>query len=125
MLFPFWTPVKDAEGVTFTDYKKYLSKKEKRLDIKDKKEDVTRRGKKVTKLALSDLRRLKKDRVQVSVNDFEGAFSLSDIINYETGEVIIESNTELTAAKLQQIIEEGVESFEVFFPRNDIIGEII
>jgi DNA-directed RNA polymerase subunit beta len=94
-------------------------------DIKDKKEDVTRRGKKITKLALSDLRRMKKERVQVSINDFEGAFSLTDIINYETGEVIIESNTELTAAKLQQIIEEGVESFEVFFPRNDIIGEII
>jgi DNA-directed RNA polymerase subunit beta len=94
-------------------------------DIKDKKEDVTRHGKKITKLALSDLRRLKKPNVQVSISDFEGAFSLSDIINYETGEVIIESNTELTAAKLQQIIEEGVESFEVFFPKNDIIGEII
>ena len=94
-------------------------------DIKDKKEDVTRKGKKITKLALSDLRRLKKDRVQISANDFEGAFSLSDIINYETGEVIIESNTELTAGKLQQIIEEGVESFEVFFPKNDVIGEII
>jgi DNA-directed RNA polymerase subunit beta len=94
-------------------------------DIKDRKEDVTRKGKKITKLALSDLRRLKKDRVQVSLSDFEGAFSLSDIINYETGEVIIESNTELTAAKLQQIIEEGVESFQVFFPKNDVIGEII
>jgi len=94
-------------------------------DIKDKKEDVTRRGKKITKLALSDLRRLKKEQVQVSINDFEGAYSLSDIINYETGEVIIESNTELTPAKLQQIIEEGVEAFEVFFPKSDIIGEII
>ncbi|PYS91068.1 MAG: DNA-directed RNA polymerase subunit beta [Acidobacteria bacterium] len=94
-------------------------------DIKDKKEDVTRRGKKITKLALSDLRRLKKEQVQVSINDFEGAYSLSDIINYETGEVIIESNTELTAAKLQQIVEEGVESFDVFFPKSDIIGEII
>jgi len=40
MLFPFWTPVKDAEGVTFTDYKKYLSGKEKRLDIKAKKDQV-------------------------------------------------------------------------------------
>ncbi|HJS51916.1 MAG TPA: DNA-directed RNA polymerase subunit beta [Pyrinomonadaceae bacterium] len=94
-------------------------------DIKDRKEDVTRRGKKITKLALSDLRRMKKPQVQISASDFEGAFSLSDIINYETGEVIIESNTELTAAKLQQIIEEGVESFEVFFPKNDVIGEII
>jgi len=94
-------------------------------DIKDKKEDITRKGKKITKMAIADLRRLKKDKVEVSGNDFEGAYSLSDIINYETGEVIIEANTELTAGKLQQIIEEGVESFEVFFPKNDIIGEVI
>ncbi|HEX2640862.1 MAG TPA: hypothetical protein VHL50_09840, partial [Pyrinomonadaceae bacterium] len=41
------------------------------------------------------------------------------------GEVIVESNTEITSAKLQQIIEEGVESFTVFFPKNDTIGEVI
>jgi len=39
-LFPFWTPVKDAEGVSFTDYKKYLSGREKTLDIRAKKEQV-------------------------------------------------------------------------------------
>ncbi len=94
-------------------------------DIKDKKEDVTRTGKKITKSALADLRRMGKDRVEVAVADMEGAFALNDIINTETGEVIIESNTEITAAKLQQIIEEGVESFEVFFPKTDVIGEVI
>ena len=83
------------------------------------------RAKRSRSSALSDLRRMKKPQVEVSASDFEGAFSLSDIVNYETGEVIIESNTELTAAKLQQIIEEGVESFEVFFPKSDVIGEII
>ncbi|HEV8591154.1 MAG TPA: hypothetical protein VGQ55_03555, partial [Pyrinomonadaceae bacterium] len=94
-------------------------------DIKDKKEEVTRTGKKVTQLALKELRRLKKDKVEVSVADLDGAYALVDIINKETGEVIAESNTELTSAKVQQVIEEGVESFSVFFPKNDIIGEVI
>jgi len=40
MLFPFWVPVKDAEGISFTDYKKYLSGKEKALDIKAQKDKV-------------------------------------------------------------------------------------
>ncbi|HKX84453.1 MAG TPA: hypothetical protein VJL58_09550, partial [Pyrinomonadaceae bacterium] len=94
-------------------------------DIKDKKEEITRTGKKITQLALKELRRLKKDMVEVSTNDFEGAYALNDVINKETGEVIVESNTELTSAKLQQVIEEAVDSFQVFFPKNDIIGEVI
>src|SRR5215207_9412514 len=94
-------------------------------DIKDRKEEITKTGKKVTKSAIAELRRMKKDKVEVSVNDFEGAFAVDDIVNTETGEVIVESNTELTVAKLQQIIEENIEGFEVFFPKNDEIGEVI
>ena len=94
-------------------------------DIKDKKEEVTRVGKKVTKSAMSDLRRIGKEKVEVAAADFEAAYALDDVVNTETGEVIIESNTEITPGKLQQIVEEGVASFEVFFPKRDIIGEII
>ncbi len=94
-------------------------------DLKDRKEEITKTGKKVTKSAIAELRRLKKDKVEVSINDFEAAYVVDDVVNTETGEVIVESNTELTAAKLQQIIEEGIESFGVFFPKADEIGEVI
>ncbi len=94
-------------------------------DIKDGKETVTSSGKKVTALALRELRKLGIEKVQVSQNDFEGAIALEDIINTETGEVILESNNEITAAKLQQIVDEGVQSFSVFFPEKDVIGGII
>ena len=63
--------------------------------------------------------------VEVAPADFEGAYALDDVLNTETGEVIIESNTEIVAGKLQQIIEEGVPSFSVFFPKRDVIGEVI
>ncbi|MCC6327314.1 MAG: DNA-directed RNA polymerase subunit beta [Acidobacteria bacterium] len=94
-------------------------------DIKDKKEEITRIGKKVTKSAMVELRKLGIDKVEVSANDFEGAYALSDVINQETGEVIVEANSEIPSAKLQQMIEEGVAGFEVFFPKNDVIGEVI
>jgi DNA-directed RNA polymerase subunit beta len=93
--------------------------------IKDKKEEITRTGKKITKLAIRELRKLGKEKVEVSQADFEGAIVLDDVVNTETGEVILESNTELTPAKLQQIIEEGVERFSVYFPERDDIGGII
>jgi DNA-directed RNA polymerase subunit beta len=94
-------------------------------DIKDKKEDVVRKGKKVTQLAIKELRRMHVDRVEVPQADFEGAFALEDIVNTESGEVLVESNTEIAPAKLQQIIEEGIGSFKVFFPKRDTIGEVI
>ncbi|MBX3293526.1 MAG: DNA-directed RNA polymerase subunit beta [Acidobacteria bacterium] len=94
-------------------------------DIKDKKEDVVRKGKKVTKMALAELQRMGTSRVAVMAADLEGVYALDDVINTETGEVIVESNTEITAGKLQQIIEEGVSNLNVFFPKQDEIGEII
>ncbi|MCA1608979.1 MAG: DNA-directed RNA polymerase subunit beta, partial [Acidobacteria bacterium] len=94
-------------------------------DIRDKKEEITRVGKKVTKSALAELRRLKRPRVEVSINDFEGAFALNDVVNTETGEVIVESGSEINSAKLQQLIEEGVNAFAVFFPQRDPIGDVI
>jgi DNA-directed RNA polymerase subunit beta len=94
-------------------------------EIKDGKEEVTRVGKKVTKMALRELKKLGIKRVEVSSADFEGAIALDDVVNTETGEVILESNTEVSPAKLQQIVEEGVESFSVYFPEKDDIGGII
>jgi DNA-directed RNA polymerase subunit beta len=94
-------------------------------DIKDKKEDVVRKGKKITKMALAEMRRMGTERVAVMSADLEGAFALDDIVNTETGEVIVESNSEITAGKLQQMVEEGVTGFTVFFPKEDEIGEII
>jgi hypothetical protein len=46
-------------------------------DIKDKKEEVTKVGKKVTKSALAELRKLGRDKVEVSQNDFEGVYALT------------------------------------------------
>ena len=94
-------------------------------DIKDKKEIIIGHGKKITASALKELKKLGIERVEVSVQEFESAFALDDVVNTETGEVVIESNTEISSAKLQQLIEEGVESFSVFFPEKDTIGGII
>jgi DNA-directed RNA polymerase subunit beta len=94
-------------------------------DIKDRRTEIARKGKKITKAAIADLRRLKKAKVEVAAGELEGAFALEDIVNTETGEVIVEANSEIVAGKLQQIAEEGVKAFQVFFPQRDIIGDII
>ncbi len=50
---------------------------------------------------------------------------LKDIIDLETGEVIVESNTELNPKIVDAIIASGLKEFEVFFPDEDDTGGII
>ncbi|MGI8555733.1 MAG: DNA-directed RNA polymerase subunit beta [Pyrinomonadaceae bacterium] len=94
-------------------------------DVKDKGEAIIRAGKKIPGSALKELRKAKIDEVEVGQTEFEGAVALEDVINTETGEVVLESGSEITAAKLQQMIEEGVAGFSVIFPERDSIGNII
>ena len=94
-------------------------------EIRGKDEPLVRAGKKITKSAISELRKAGAKEVEVSQTDFEGAFVLDDVFNEETGEVIMEATNELTTVKLQEIIESGVTGFSVFFPEKDEIGGVL
>jgi len=95
-------------------------------DIKGKGPDpIVRGGKKVASSALDALRKANISEVEVDSSQFEGAFAAADIVNTESGEVILEANNEITPAKLQEIVEAGVTSFSVFFPERDDVGSVL
>jgi len=94
-------------------------------DIKIGDDILVHAGRKITESALRELRKAKIKEVEVTQGSFQEAYALSDIINTETGEVLLEANNELTAAKLQQAIEEEIQSIEIFFPEKDEIGPVI
>ncbi|HEX8649941.1 MAG TPA: DNA-directed RNA polymerase subunit beta [Pyrinomonadaceae bacterium] len=95
-------------------------------DIKGRSGDpFVRAGKKVTHSALESMRKSHIREVEIDTAQFEGAYALSDIVNTETGEVVLESNNEITPAKLQEIIEAGITRFSVFFPERDDVGSIL
>jgi DNA-directed RNA polymerase subunit beta len=86
---------------------------------------IVRSGKKVTNTALEALRKANIGEVEIDSAQLDAAVALSDVVNTETGEVILEANNEITPVKLQEIIESGIESFFVFFPERDEIGNIL
>src|SRR5918912_474346 len=88
-------------------------------------EPIVKAGKKVTSSALKDIRKAHIKEVEVDSQQFEGAYALADVVNTETGEVVVEANNEITPAKLQEIAEAGVESFTVFFPERDDLGGVL
>jgi DNA-directed RNA polymerase subunit beta len=86
---------------------------------------VVRKGKEVTRTSLEGLRKANIGEVEIEPQQFEGAYAVADVVNTETGEVILEANNEITAVKLQEIIESGVQTFSVFFPESDDVGVVI
>ena len=76
---------------------------------------IVRSGKKVTGSGLDGLRKAKIGEVEIDSAQLEGAFALSDIVNTDSGEVVLEANNEITPAKLQEIVEAGITGFSVSF----------
>src|SRR5215216_4446433 len=95
-------------------------------DIKGKGPDpIVRGGKKVATSSLDAMRKAGIKEVEVDSAQLEGAFAVADIVNTESGEIILEANNEITPAKLQEIVEAGITGFSVFFPERDDVGPVL
>jgi DNA-directed RNA polymerase subunit beta len=96
------------------------------FEIKGRAPDpIVRKGKEINKSSLAGLRKANIGEVEIDATQFEGAYAVADIVNTETGEVILEANNEISVVKLQEIAESGVESFSIFFPERDDVGVVI
>jgi DNA-directed RNA polymerase subunit beta len=96
------------------------------FEIKGRAPDpIVRKGKEITKTSLEGLRKANIGEVEIDASQFEGAYAVADVVNTETGEVILEANNEISVAKLQEIAESGVENFSIFFPDRDDVGVVI
>src|SRR5437899_1134113 len=49
----------------------------------------------------------------------------ADIVDTESGEIILEANSEITADKLSKMLDAGVQEIHIFFPEKDDVGNII
>jgi DNA-directed RNA polymerase subunit beta len=88
-------------------------------------ETIVGQGKKITSTLMKEILKAKIDRVEVASNDLEGAFMAADVVDMETGEVLVDANAEMTANVLTKLTNSGIETFEVFFPERDEVGTVI
>src|SRR6202522_485410 len=86
---------------------------------------VVAQGKKITPSLFKELQKDKIERVEVTVNDLEGAYVVADVVDMSTGEVLIDANSELTTTALAKLLYAGIEEFEIFFPERDDVGSVI
>ena len=88
-------------------------------------ETVVPQGRKITNSVYKELLKAKIEQVEIAANDLEGGYVAADVIDMETGEVLIEANHEITPAVAGKLIDGGIKTFDVFFPELDEVGNVI
>jgi DNA-directed RNA polymerase subunit beta len=89
------------------------------------KEVLVHAGKKITSSVYNHIKQAKIERFEVNPEDLEGAFAVGDVVDTNTGEVIVETNNELSQTIIRSIIDAGVPELPVFFPERDDIGVVL
>ncbi|MBI4467550.1 MAG: DNA-directed RNA polymerase subunit beta, partial [Acidobacteria bacterium] len=79
-------------------------------------------GRPLTSALYQEIVKAKLSQVEIAAADLEGAYTAADIINTQTGEVLLEANNELTPDVLAQVVDAGVTELHLFFPEHDDIG---
>src|SRR5712691_1240913 len=81
--------------------------------------------KRITENLFKELIKAKVSQVRAALADLEGAYSVADVVNRQTGEVLLEANKPLTADLWQAFAESGITEVDVFFPERDDIGLVL
>jgi DNA-directed RNA polymerase subunit beta len=96
-------------------------------EIRNPKSDEVIVGahKRITENLFKELIKAKISQIRAALTDLEGAYSVADVVNRQTGEVLLESNKPLTAELWQAFAEAGITEVDVFFPERDDIGLVL
>src|SRR6266403_991259 len=96
-------------------------------EIRNPKSDEVIVGahKRITENLFKELIKAKISQIRAALADLEGAYSVADVVNRQTGEVLLEANKPLTAELWQAFAEGGITEVDVFFPERDEIGLVL
>src|SRR5881394_921293 len=96
-------------------------------EIRNPKSDEVIVGahKRITENLFKELIKAKISQIRAALADLEGAYSVADVVNRQTGEVLLEANKPLSAELWQAFAEGGITEVDVFFPERDDIGLVL
>ncbi|MBN2705416.1 MAG: DNA-directed RNA polymerase subunit beta [Deltaproteobacteria bacterium] len=83
------------------------------------------KGRKISKTALRRMKAAGLVSLPIQDEELVGSYMSHDVVDPQTGEVLLECNEELTADKLAALQESGVEKFEILFIDNVNVGSYL
>jgi DNA-directed RNA polymerase subunit beta len=84
-------------------------------DIKIGEDVIVRKNTKFTRAAIKKLKGANIERLTIESEELIGKVSAQDVVDKETGEVLLECNEEVTETTLDRMRESGIAEFQVLF----------
>jgi DNA-directed RNA polymerase subunit beta len=84
-------------------------------DVKLGADVLVKKNTKFTRAAIRKMKEAKLERMPVEGEELVGKVAAHDIVDPETGEVLVEVNEELTESKLERLREAAIEQFKILF----------
>jgi DNA-directed RNA polymerase subunit beta len=94
-----------------------------RTAVSHRGKELVKKGRRIRAEQLAALQKAKIEWVQVPAAEVAGPYCVEDVVDEETGEVLVEAARPLEAETLEQLIgEHGKTEFEVIFPDREDVG---
>ena len=115
------------DGDLFWNVSETLIDRKLSKEIKHPKSDdvIVGAHKRITEPLYKELLKARVNQVEVGVADLEGAITVGELVNRQTGEVLLEANKPLTAEMWASIAEAGITEVDIAFPDRDDVGVIV
>jgi DNA-directed RNA polymerase subunit beta len=88
-------------------------------------ETVVGAHKRITEALYKEMVKARIAQIEASVADLEGAVTVGELVNRQTGEVLLEANRLLTAEMWTTLSEAGITEVDICFPDRDEVGVIV
>ncbi len=90
-----------------------------------KKDAWVAAGRKISNAALGRMKKAGVAEVEIGIEDLEGARSSLEIVDPESGEILVEANGEVNGSVVNKLLEAGIKQLGIFFPERDDIGQVL
>jgi DNA-directed RNA polymerase subunit beta len=79
----------------------------------------------ITDALYKEMQKARIVQTRISAADLEGAYTSADLVNRQTGEVLLEANKPVSPEAWDRLAEAGITEVDVFFPEYDDIGVVL
>jgi DNA-directed RNA polymerase subunit beta len=86
---------------------------------------IVAKGRKIAAGLYNQLVKAGVSEIRMDLEGLEGALALAEVVNNETGEILVEPNSPVTTQTINALSEAGLTSVEVFFPEKEDVGPTI
>jgi DNA-directed RNA polymerase subunit beta len=93
-----------------------------RATVTHRGKELVKKGRRIRSEHVENLAKAKIGWVGISSAEVAGAISVSDVVDEQTGEILVEAGQPLTADRLQELSALGITQFDVVFPEREDVG---